>query len=315
VTRSIFIAAALALAATLPANAQGTIRTYVSMTGLDSNPCSITQPCRHFQAALAATSLGGEVDALDPGGYGSFTISQAVTIDGEGWSYVAPPTDGAAITINANAGDKIYLRGLSLNGIGVAGSTGIQFNSGSILTVQNSQIRNFAGDGIDFLTNTSPSCELSMTSTLVADNGTYGVNVEPTGATAATAFFDAVDASDNFSDGIFLNGANSTGSITATASSSSATGNGGSGYDVNINSGSPSAVTLMLYHSVAANNAGSGLSSIGTGAKIWADGGVVMSNVLHGWLLSGGGAIATYTDNYIANNGGNVGSLTTTAKE
>jgi hypothetical protein len=52
--KSIIAAAALALAAILPAvpaNAQSN-RTYVSAGGSDSNPCSITEPCRHFQAAV-----------------------------------------------------------------------------------------------------------------------------------------------------------------------------------------------------------------------------------------------------------------------
>ena len=100
---NIVIAAGLALAVTLPvvsAQAQS-IRTFVSTAGSDSNPCTITQPCRHFQAAVNATAVGGEVDALDAGAYGSFTISQAITIEGQGWSYIAPPTGGNGITINA----------------------------------------------------------------------------------------------------------------------------------------------------------------------------------------------------------------------
>jgi hypothetical protein len=68
VTRTtIVIAAALALAVTLPAvSAQAqSPRTFVSAAGSDSNPCSFAAPCRHFQAAVIATSAGGEVDALD----------------------------------------------------------------------------------------------------------------------------------------------------------------------------------------------------------------------------------------------------------
>src|SRR5271157_4075631 len=110
---TIVMAAALTLAVTLPsvcAQAQS-IRTFVSVAGSDSNPCSITQPCRHFSAAVAATAAGGEVDALDPGAYGSFTIGHAITIEGQGWSYVAPPAGGAAITITALAGDKIKIHG------------------------------------------------------------------------------------------------------------------------------------------------------------------------------------------------------------
>src|ERR1700722_12172353 len=104
----ITLAIAAVLAVTLPAvsaQARGAIRTYVSITGSDSNPCSLTAPCRHFQAAVNATSAGGEVDALDPGGYGSFTINQAVTIEGEGWSYVAPGSNGVAISVNASSGN------------------------------------------------------------------------------------------------------------------------------------------------------------------------------------------------------------------
>jgi hypothetical protein len=75
---------------TAPAQAQSP-RTFVSAAGNDSNPCSFTAPCRHFQAAVNVTSAGGEVDALDPAGYGPITISQAITIEGQGWSYIAPP--------------------------------------------------------------------------------------------------------------------------------------------------------------------------------------------------------------------------------
>ena len=59
-----------------PANAQAP-RTFVSAAGSDSNPCSFAAPCRHFQNAVNATSAGGEVDALDPAGYGPIVISQS----------------------------------------------------------------------------------------------------------------------------------------------------------------------------------------------------------------------------------------------
>src|SRR5258708_32367166 len=119
----IVISAASALAVTFPAvQAQDqSIRTFVSTAGSDSNPCSLAAPCRHFQAAVNATALGGEVDALDPGAYGSFTISQGITIEGQGWSYVAPPANGAAITVNApGANDKINIIGVVLSGTAIA---------------------------------------------------------------------------------------------------------------------------------------------------------------------------------------------------
>ena len=129
-TKLASIGLAALLVAILPAaSAQAQApRTFVSAAGSDSNPCSFAAPCRHFQAAVNATSLGGEVDALDPAGYGPITITQAITIEGQGWSYAAPPANGNAITITAGSGDKISIRGVSLNGVGVAGGTGIVFS-------------------------------------------------------------------------------------------------------------------------------------------------------------------------------------------
>jgi hypothetical protein len=166
---SIGLAASLvALTPAVSAQAQAP-RTFVSAAGSDSNPCSFAAPCRHFQAAVNATSLGGEVDALDPAGYGPIITSQAITIEGQGWSYIAPPANGNAITITAGSGDKTSIRGVSLNGVGVAGGTGIVFSSGAELQVVDCIVRNFTGRGIEF----SPSApsSLSVSNTLVADNG------------------------------------------------------------------------------------------------------------------------------------------------
>jgi len=35
-------------------------RTFVAETGLDSNPCSLTAPCRTFAQAISETNAGGE---------------------------------------------------------------------------------------------------------------------------------------------------------------------------------------------------------------------------------------------------------------
>src|SRR5215469_6378624 len=94
-----------AIVASVSAQAQSP-RTFVSATGSDSNPCSFALPCRHFQAAVNATAAGGEVDALDPAGYSPIIINQPITIEGQGWSYIAPPVNGDAITINAGASDS-----------------------------------------------------------------------------------------------------------------------------------------------------------------------------------------------------------------
>src|SRR5436190_1293971 len=65
------------------ARAQAT-RTWVSGVGDDANPCSRTAPCKTFAGAISKTAAGGEIDALDPAGYGGVTITKAITIDSGG---------------------------------------------------------------------------------------------------------------------------------------------------------------------------------------------------------------------------------------
>ena len=62
------------------AQAQAT-RTWVSGVGDDANPCSRTAPCKTFAGAISKTAAGGEIDALDPGGFGAVTITKSITID------------------------------------------------------------------------------------------------------------------------------------------------------------------------------------------------------------------------------------------
>jgi hypothetical protein len=202
-TRTIVIAAALALAVTLPAvSAQAQApRTFVSAAGSDSNPCSFAAPCRHFQAAVNATSAGGEVDALDPAGYGPIIISEAITIEGQGWSYIAPPTNGAAITINL-IGGFINIHGVSLNGIGVVNSSGIQFNSSGNLTVRDSVIRNFTSTGVNFAPN-SPS-QLYVLNTLISDNGGDGITINVTGSGTTFGVFDHIVVKNNADNGLYV---------------------------------------------------------------------------------------------------------------
>ena len=57
------------------AQAQAT-RTFVSGVGNDADPCSRTAPCRTFAGALIKTAINGEIDALDPGGYGTVNITK-----------------------------------------------------------------------------------------------------------------------------------------------------------------------------------------------------------------------------------------------
>src|SRR5512135_1639644 len=134
------------------ANAQAT-RTWVSGVGDDANPCSRTAPCKTFAGAISKTAAGGEIDALDPAGYGALTITKSITIDGGGGqvaSILASGTTG--IVVNAGAGDVVTLRNLRINGAGggasANGINGIDYIAGGKLIIENVDVFGFTQNGI-----------------------------------------------------------------------------------------------------------------------------------------------------------------------
>src|SRR5215831_17573081 len=97
--------------ATASANAQAT-RTWVSGVGDDANPCSRTAPCKTFAGAISKTAPNGEIDVLDPGGFGALTITKSIIIDGGGnlAGVLVSGTNG--IVVSAGATDRVVLRNL-----------------------------------------------------------------------------------------------------------------------------------------------------------------------------------------------------------
>src|SRR5713101_1906294 len=102
-TFSVRIFGLLALTFGLGSLAHGqATRTWVSGVGDDVNPCSRTAPCKTFAGAISKTAEGGEIDALDPGGYGSVTITKAIILDGgtgSGWASILV-TSGSGVNVN-----------------------------------------------------------------------------------------------------------------------------------------------------------------------------------------------------------------------
>src|SRR5580704_5414786 len=87
---------------TVPAHAQAT-RTWVSGVGDDANTCSRTAPCLTFAGAITKTAAGGEIDALDPGGFGAVSITKSITIDGGGGVASVMASGGSGIIVSAGA--------------------------------------------------------------------------------------------------------------------------------------------------------------------------------------------------------------------
>src|SRR3984893_11403068 len=133
-----------------PAAAQAT-RTWISGVGDDVNPCSRTAPCKTFAGAIAKTAAGGEINCLDPGGFGGVTITKSITIScdsGEAGILVASTN---AIIINAGPTASVFLKGIDIEGLGNTGSpglTGILALSVGSLHIEECVIRGFQESGI-----------------------------------------------------------------------------------------------------------------------------------------------------------------------
>src|SRR5438874_479051 len=136
------IAAALSIFAGA-AQAQAT-RTWVSGVGNDADPCSRTAPCKTFAGAISKTAASGEINCLDPGGFGAVTITKAITIACEGVTagVLAAGTNG--IIVNAGASDSVTLRGLDINGLGTVNHAHLFANANGALASANGAILNVA---------------------------------------------------------------------------------------------------------------------------------------------------------------------------
>jgi len=135
-----FGATLLSLSFATTAHAQA-IRTWVSGVGDDVNPCSRTAPCKTFAGAISKTMINGEINCLDPAGFGAVTITKSITIDCTGTfgSIAAAGTTGVIVNIAANANDPtrtVRLRGISIMGAGSSGTVGTRTGIDGIRILQ-----------------------------------------------------------------------------------------------------------------------------------------------------------------------------------
>src|SRR6266542_698440 len=181
ITSSLFLAALLALCLHVASAQAQLVRTCVSMAkGSDANSstsCHCTTPCRTFATAHANTLADGEITVLDPGDYGGLTITRSISINNDSGGEASITVSGGTtgIIINAPAAGYVNLRGITIQGVGFGGGTGLRFNTGFTLTMENCAVRNHTGSGIQFLPNASSN--LSVSNTSVADNGGDGIAV------------------------------------------------------------------------------------------------------------------------------------------
>jgi len=302
----------------VPSYAQAT-RTWISGVGDDANPCSRTAPCKTFAGAISKTATGGEIDCLDPGGFGAVTVTKSITLDcgggngGQNGSILVTGTNG--ITVNG-ASVIVKVRNMTINGIQASGSpglSGIKFVQGRALIVEHVGIFGFGGTG--------------------GSNG--GIDFEPgsSGAANQTTQLDVLDTEVQYglADGILIKPQNGA-TVKATLNRYSGLNNGGGGLRVDMTSDtSGTGVAVTAFHSSFSNNGGSGVLSLSPSADapsvvtvadsvVAGNPGGVVSNGGNSTINIGGntvagngtgivklgspaGAVKTWSDNHFAGNG------------
>lgn len=250
----------LVLIASVSAQAQAT-RTWVSGVGDDANPCSRTAPCKTFAGAISKTAPKGEINVLDPGGFGGVTITKAITISSEGFEagVLVSGTNGIIVNV-PNAADVVVLRGLDIEGL-TTGINGITIITGGTVQVEKCTINHFTNAGINFVPTVANS-QLHVVDTIVRNNGVLpttgqGILISPSGSTAAKASLSNVRIENNIA-GLKVNGNTFT-----SVSNSVAASNLFAGF-----SGFTSPASLNIDGSVAVNNGTGVVCNPGTLVRI-----------------------------------------------
>lgn len=269
-------AVAMAFAAVTQAQA---VRTWVSGVGDDINPCSRTAPCKTWAGAFSKTAINGEIDALDPGGYGTLTITKSITLDGgtgSGWgSTLASGTVGFTINIAAgNVNDplrQVILKHLSINGAGLSGAigtrtgtNGVNYIAGLQVMIEDCQIFNFATTGIRVSLTAAGSLDVQRTT---IDSNQVGISFTTTAGTLNGSITDSV-IQNNVGNGIQVDAG------TLNVSNSVIDRNGGAGLRAQGAVGS----VLNVDNCTVTSNTGAGIQSATAQATVRASNNSVHRN-------------------------------------
>jgi hypothetical protein len=247
-----FIVAAVAFAftAAAPAHAQNT-RSWVSGTGDDINNCSRTTPCKTFSGAISKTLAGGEINCLDPAGYGALTITKSITVDCHDTVGAVLVTGGAAITINLDSAPNmiVRLRNLNLNGV-LSGTKGVAINgsganaANNAVSIEDCTIDGFTEHGI--FGGNSKGGRLLVRNTTVRNNFGTALAVAATTSPAITvATLDNVSVFDSNNGFAFGNG------VQAIVKNSVSTGHSTAGVELD-----PGAVVTIASSTISGNGTG-----------------------------------------------------------
>jgi hypothetical protein len=289
------------------ASAQAT-RTWVSGVGDDANPCSRTAPCKTFAGAISKTAPCGEIDVLDPGGFGAVTITKCISIEAEEFAGVLVSGTNA-IVIAAGATDSVVLRGLTIEGLNT-GLAGVKVLSAGAVSVENCFFSHFNGNGANTgsaidVEPGSPTTTLNVTikDTVIHNNNaasTFGVLIKPAAGIFVNAVLDHVLIEHNTA------GLRAEDRSKVTVHNTTIADNGGNG----VTAASGGAAVSVNLQSVSISDNGNGIVSSGALATVRISNVNVFDNTGIGLDVIGG-SIVSFKNNSVQGNAGGDGAPTT----
>jgi len=256
----------------VPAEAQA-VRTWVSGVGDDANPCSRTAPCKTFAGAISKTFINGEINCLDPGGFGAVTITKSITIDCHEVyaSILASATNGIVINIAPNVDDPqrtVRIRNLNVNGTGVSGTVGlptgingIRIDQADAVYIEDVLVSDFSQRGV--FDQRTTGGRLNVSRTTLRNNDVAGIVVSPaSGSTRIDVALDHVVAEGNGAGMSFNNGPR------VMINNSTSSNNTGSGVESTSTLG---ATTVNVNRSMVSSNGGAALLTTGSSMLRFSD--------------------------------------------
>jgi hypothetical protein len=311
---AVLVVAVAGLVVPASAAAQAT-RTFVSGVGDDANPCSRTAPCKTFAGAISKTATGGEINVLDPGGFGAVTITKAITIiasPGVTAGVLVGGTNGITINTSGDSSpgdadrDIVTLEGLDIDGLGAtisgAGLVGVSIQHAGTVRLVNDEIYGFADAGVSFMPSATTESKvlppkLIVSGSSIHDNGQAGILAVPAAGQNASVLVENSEVENN-ACGLAIGLG-----VAATFSTSNC------GVAATPVSGTAGAITAASSDSSISTNQNAGVLSDGNGAVNEISGDTVFGNG-SGLSEQSGGVITEIGANSVFGNSGADGTAT-----
>src|SRR3984957_8153931 len=276
--------------------------TYVSSTGVDTNPCSATQPCATLFEALFNLFNGngsdtGQVNCLNPPAgivelAVEFDVRLGVTID----CHAVLETSSVGVGIAA-ANNVVRILNLTISGSPGGGGPAITFAGSGTLILENCAFENFSGTALDIEPN--GPLNLVIKNSRISNNTAAGVLIKPAAGGSVTATFDGVTITNN-AGGLRTDTTN--GAVRVDISDSTINNNANNG--VIAIGGAGGQNVMNLSRNVIASNGQVGIEVSGTTAGAIVDTTLLDSNTLGALSAVSSGRILTYQNNRIVGSPG-----------